>query len=716
MSRVAALALAALPLLGWTTLALAQEAPEPVEEGDPYEGEYPEDDYPEEALEEAEAAPVPSHDVAAMVAKAVELRGHEFSGSAYEFCTDPEFEPKTGRASRFCKTVDPSVEAVCPQAARLCRERERRQPFQLPDWALYTLMTIAVVVLGLGLGWFLVSVLRQWRRQDGAPLTALSPSPLGLDLQSLPEAAALVLLREAEQRLQEGRAPEAALLLHAAALRHLDDTGLASFHPSRTNGEYVRALRPHRDLAALFREIAGATDRLRFGDGSVDAARTATLIEEARRLFSAPRERGLGLSSVTAGLIALVWLGGCEGQDSSFFSHRPEGLSALPALLAQAGVRTSVVRRLPAEVAEDVGVVVLRAADPSLTWTGDGAEIDALLGRDLGVLVLDEVDLARALLPVTSTVALDDLVPQPEAAAVAVTDEYFCRFDQASFLEEVWRTLPGDLVVPRGVTLLPLMGEGPLPLMGREAELIPLLTYAEDAESDPKVLAYGALRQDGTGGYRPGCLVVFAGSEVFSNAALSRAKNVAYAVGLITSMVDAHESVLFVDGIGRTGAGGAVGESMRSSKALPFVLHAGLWVAVLFVAMGAAFGRLRDPVRTEHKAFREHAEALGLYYAASGEAGRAHAAEALARLVVARYRHRVRGGTQEAWAALAADLAERHELDGREVLSALSSGLEENMRVAIREDVAPLAPERSLEISSKILSNEGHLGPSKKGS
>ncbi|CAN0597064.1 unnamed protein product, partial [Laminaria digitata] len=48
-------------------------------------------------------------------------------------------------------------------------------------------------------------------------------------------------------------------------LRHLDDEGLARYHPSKTNGDYLRAIRRHRELAGLFKRVVFETERLRFG-------------------------------------------------------------------------------------------------------------------------------------------------------------------------------------------------------------------------------------------------------------------------------------------------------------------------------------------------------------------------------------------------------------------------------------------------------------------
>lgn len=705
-------------LLGLLVLALAgdvrAQAEAPLED---YElpSELLEDEL-EETLDEAPEAAEPPLDVAAIAARATALRKAELSGPAYEFCTNPEFRPKSASAKRFCKLADSQMQEVCPEAARLCFEEPKKDPFRLPDWALYTLMAIALGVLGLGIAWFVISLLRQWRSRDHEELVLAPSGPSDLSLETLPEAEALSLLREAEACLLDGRTQEAALLLHLAALRHCEDAGLAPFHPATTNGEYLAMLRPHREMASLFREVTQITDRLRFGDGAVDHEVVARSIPRARALFSLPTGRSTGLLGVAAGLAAVALISACEGQDSSFFSHRPEGLSALPALLAKAGVPNKVVRRMPEVLPEDAGVVVIRTDATSFPWLMDRTQLDELLDRDLAVIILDDIRYAEALLPVTSTIALADLVAHPEPAALEITDEYFCRFDQALFKEEVLDAVEGELVTPAGVALVAGTPAGPPPFMGREAELVPLLLYPSGTSTQAKVVGYGALRRSGEGEYRPGCLAVFSTSELFSNAALSRAMNVAYAVGLITSLLEPHESVLFVDGFQDSGAGGSVGNSMQNSKVLPFVLHAGLWVAVLFVAMGAAFGRLRDPVRTEHKAFLEHAEALGLYYASSGEAGQVHAAEALARLVVSRYRHQVRGGSKDAWAALAAHLAERHELDGREVLSALSSGLEEQMRTAVREHIEPVGPARALELLSKILASDGHQENRKKGS
>lgn len=662
----------------------------------------------DELAEEPGVPAAPPLDVRSIVAQATAARSTEISGPAYEFCTDLEYEPESFRAKRLCKLADAEMLELCPAAERICYEEPKKDPFRIPDGVLYTLGVIALLLLAAGLSWFLITLMRQWRSREHVTLGIELPAQGSVSLGTLPEAEALALLRRAEHALSEGRAAEAALLLHVAALRHFEDSGLIRFHPSITNGEYLRMLRPRPDAARLFRGVAGLTDRLRFGDGLVDVTELTELLASARPLLAQPiAQRALG-GGLAASVLLMLAVSGCEGQDASFFSHRPEGLAALPALLQGAGVETTVVRRLPKELPEETGVLVVRT-DFFMRDALTTQALQKFLDRDLAVIVLDDVHEAQMLLPVSSTVSFGDLVTHPERASLELTEEYFCRFDQATFAEEIFDDLPGEFVTPAGFSMVARTATSSGPSLGTETSLIPLVVLAGSTLESPRVLAFGALRAGRDGEYRPGCLAVFSTSEVFSNAALTHTRNAAYGVGLIASLLEPGETVLFVDSMDTSkGAGGSVGGSMGNSKLLPLVLHAGLWVAVLFVAIGAAFGPLRDRVRTEHKAFVEHAQAVGLYYAASGERGHSHASEALARLVVARYRHQVRGGTVESWLALAEHLAERYELDRQEVLSALSSGLEEKMRASIRTRAAPLEPIRAMEILSRILSSEAH--------
>jgi hypothetical protein len=138
-------------------------------------------------------------------------------------------------------------------------------------------------------------------------------------------------------------------------------------------------------------------------------------------------------------------------------------------------------------------------------------------------------------------------------------------------------------------------------------------------------------------------------------------------------------------------------------------------LALLYILLGAAFGPLRDPVHTEHKAFVEHVEAIGRQYARCGLPGITHASSSLARLVVMRNRERIRGAGA-GWAQVARDLAQKHDLAEEHVRAALRLGIEGKSELGAPrpEDPAP-ASETMLKTLSRLLGGRrAELRPARK--
>lgn len=690
--------------LGAAGRTLAQELP--------VEGEE------EAAAVDAEDVVPPSFELEDAVERAIQARKAELSDGSYEFCHEEDFEADKLSEKRFCRVWEGSAREVCPQASKLCVSSESwwdKLSLSLPPWLGWLVIGLVSAAAVLA---FARSIYRA-QRERGAPDLSdglIDEDALTDAIQQLPEAPALAILRRARATFEEGKVPEAGLLLQLAALRYLDDTGLVQFHASRTNGEYLRAIRRYPELWAFYRRIAHVTDRARFGDGTADSGEVSALLERAAALLAAPPAELPSATPATSSLVLAMVLAaslgaGCDGAGRPYYSHRPLGMAALPGLLREMGLEVEIGRYEIAEVPADVGVVVLRGA----TALGDVKDLglDALLDRDLAVVVIDEGTTASLFLPLTSTLTstgavLDLLNPswqQPPPAELTPGEDMFCGIDLAA----IGALMGGDPVrLPRAADLRWDGKTSTTSASKHTIELSPLLGASFGEDGTVRAAGFGGVRyeeaDDGEASrYLHGCTLVLR-AELFTNASLAISGNAAFVGAVFGTLTRQGQRILLLESVDK--GGGGIARSVSQSRLLPLILQGGLWVALLFLLLGAAFGPLRDPVKSEHKAFVEHVEAIGRHYARAGIGGLTHAARSLARLVVMRHRHEARGGAEAGWLAIARHLAGKHGLEERDVEAALRLGLEGlgQLGPPAAEDPAP-ASERMLRTLSTLLSS-----------
>jgi hypothetical protein len=681
------------------------------------QGEPPEEE--EEIGELSTGRPV-QIDVEQAVNTAIEARKTELAKSAYSFCNDEDFEPQSMLGEkRFCKAFDESSLEACPRARAMCEEKHNWWSdlrLALPEWLGWSIIAAAAAALLFAL--FRTMQTSGWGdRGDLADLGALLDEEGLIDLQALPEAPALAILRRARQSLDEDRVPEAAVLAQLAMLRFFEDTGLVQFHPSRTNGEYLRAIRSQPDLAALYRSIARETDRIRFGDGAADPESVRGAIDTAGELLQTPVQSETSGSAAALPLatiaLAIFFGAGCESPGKPFYSHRPNGLAALPALLRAIGLNVEIARYEFQEIPEDAGVVVVRTGAPKKGGF-DALRIDALLDRDLAVIVIDDSSDARHFLPITSTVTsstafLEVFATSPPVREVEVLDGTFCGVDFALLAE----LAEDGLKLPESSTYVWDGRTETATVSSHRLELQPLLDPIWDEDGSVEALAFGAARPSPTEegvepepAYLPGCIMVF-NVDLFTNASLASAANAGFVSGLFASLVRPGERVILLNTLDGGKQDESISRSIVESRMLPLIVHGGLWVALLFMLLGASFGPLRDPVVKHHKAFVEHVEAVGRHYAGAGLAGLTHAARSLARLVVIRHRHQVRGGSDGGWLAIARHLSEKHSLPEPDVRAALRLGIEglSELGAPGPDDPSP-ASEKMLRTLSTLLTGK----------
>lgn len=642
--------------------------------------------------------------------RASELVREALDAPAYEFCHDEDFESAGVYGDRrFCKVWTPEALAACPEARAVCAEKEpsawEKFQLELPPWLGWTVLGAALLVV-------LYFFVRALMSHEGSPELDLGDAvsdALAGELAALPEAPALVILRKAKEAYAAGRAEDAAILAQLACLRYFEDHGLVAFHPSRTNGEYLRAVRrrsaPH---AELYRQITGETDRVRFGSGVAARALVEACLDDAARLLATPPPPepilgGFGgLGGTTAALLVLLASGaqsGCGTHEKPYYSHKPSGMAALVSLLRGLELPVTVGSYALGTLPDDTGVVVVES---SAIHEVEKLVLDELLDRSISVVVIDDAGQAEHILPVRTSSAQVVRLPmlgspislgpeRPEAETVYTHDSWACGVNLA-LLDA--RLGPRRLRLPVGSRLAEA-DTATSSLSVHPWSITPTL-LVDHGRAEMAARAYAALRVDKELGYfRDGCVWLFGDGDLFTNAGLAIPQNAAFVGGLFASITPENRRVVLVDALrDRAVSDSGMARSVAASRMLPFLVQGLVWVAVLFVFLGAAFGPLRDPVRVQHKAFVEHVEALGRQYLRLGTDGQSHIARSLGKFLV--MRHRVDVKSNSGWLAVARHLSEKHQLPEDDVRVALRLGLDganaAELGAAVTDEQARSAP------------------------
>lgn len=680
---------------------------------------------------------------------AVRGRAEEFAKKRYAFCHDPDFGKDGTIGADFCVILDEGSQAVCPEAAhckdwedlptkwrfgtaggksrseRAIRRVSKSRPLvdlpEIPDFVQYLLLAGIIAVL---VGVF-ASLLAKagWEKED---LDFADPeiSDAARKLQALPEARARTLLRMAAKALDERNdGHEAAVLVHLAILRHLDDEGLARYHPSKTNGDYLRAVRRRKDLVGLLKSVVNLTERIRFGDGHVDIDAVRVALDSASPILAAnraePKTKSLGGIATLALVVAAGSpLSGCQPTPGTqaYYSGSPVGMGALVPLLRAAGMKTKIHRDRLSDLPDDTSVIVLRtSALGEETWPSD-FKLDTQFDLGRTVVIIDDFDKSSELLPSTSAITSSGSIPKATQLRFNIESGLSCAHmleDMVPGTAEHPAKLPeGRLIAYDGVTETTTITAYPLSMQ-------PFLLDEGRPSVEGRSTAHGWAmhRLDSEQDALPGCLFLFSDRDLFTNASLTRPDNAAFVAGLFASWVAGSGTIVFADRLDQwsmnesdnpfapDGSAADPTKALKSSNMLPFVLQGLVMLALLYVFLGAAFGPLRDRETQTHKAFVEHVEAIGRQYAHTGKPGLTHSAVSLARFVVMRNRGKVRGGQAGGWSAVATELAEKHDLEEEDVRAALRLGIEgrSDLGAPRLEDPEPSSP-RMLETLRRLLS------------
>ncbi len=535
--------------------------------------------------------------------------GSSRSGSSGDTDGRPRPQPGDGDGQR---ASPPPRDPPAPRTITL--------PSGVSGFAQLTFFLLLAVGLGL-LVWVIVRARLAGRDEDDLE------APPGDEASAEPAPGALRivetdverLLSKARQAAGRGDYEQAIADAYAAMLRRLEGDGLIDVHASRTNADYLRALRKRPELAAPVRAIVQDVERVQFGATAASPSLFESLL--ARVLPLTARSVLLLVFALAATLVcpAAAWAGDLGGSSTA-----PSGSRGVVELLRQRDIEVSYRIEELSNFAEDLGVLVILPGggpkdgnwDSVLQWVKKG-----------GTLVL------AGELPSDERVGIR--YRSDPSGSRRLTGAW--RFENA--LEQL------DLQVPPG---------GAIVVDPEGLEALPMLVRVGGSES-----LYGVHGRLGRGQ-----IMALADEHLFTNIALALGDNGEAVVRILTG----HGPVQICTSW--TGAAASSPfESVHRAKLTPLIAQLLLLLALFFLWKGIAFGQLRDPAEKTRRRFADHVRAVGLQYARARAS--AHALGAYARWALERLRERVPRGRQSDLDELADKLSVRSGWRAEEIAALL---------------------------------------------
>lgn len=577
----------------------------------------------------------------------------------FEFCHDPRY-PLTAEEAKLCPLIVSSDQA-CPALASACKHGAgatqlappRKVRFSIPEVAgLSRVMLLAL--LGLGIAaviYIVIKNVRPWQRRpktedqpqdEPAAAEVVVPSQVETDVERL--------LARARAAAAAGDYARAIMEVHAALLRRLEGAGVVAVHPSRTNGDYVRAVAGAKpDLAAPVRSFVVDVERVQYGHGTATGELFQALL--ARLALVSPDKL---LALVLVGALALGGVAGC-GADRGGWEHSPSGRAGVKALLKRAGrqVHERILPVTKLKTGDVDAVVVLPGGELS---DDDWARLESWVSLDAGVLLLAGMPSKRPdwvggqdLQDTTEDKAEDKAADKAAAKTAAKTEDQKPPAPAINVVAaKAFLDLHGavDLPLPPGPSLRVGSAYDPLLVRGANGPI------------------YAAHRE-----YGDGVVLALADDRLFTNGALPFGDN-ARALVLLLSDTERVELVGELTGFVSPNPVASV----TRGRLAPLLAQLAALCAVFFLFRGVAFGRLREPPPPLRRSFVEHVEALGEQYARARAAR--HVLASYGHWVVERLRDRVALPAGSGLIALADAVAVRTGKPAGEVMRLLMEARE----------------------------------------
>lgn len=597
-----------------------------------------------------------AHATIADPAKAESAAQDALGAEDMTFCKSPKL-PLSPRAKELCASAAdlPNCEgfkAAC-DAALAPKKMEPKSDWlegfgKALGWVAQVLVYLLVAGVLVAIAIPIVNAIRKRRRDarlnevpDVATVASVVHVPVG-EAERVDDAEAA--LRRADELAERGELTRATSLYLAASLAALDRRGAIRLQKSRTNGEYVRACsEPERK--PMLRGIVSEVDRVEFGKEPPTTERVGKVARFARALV---RALPLGVLLV----LGLAMLGCGTKMPSGLRAHDdPAGDDLFTQVLERQGFKVSRVpsslaslRDVPEGKTGPILVVDLErtplepdAETRLLGWAANG-----------GVLVLfgtDATELAKTLelkRGASSSTKLEGSLTPLDPVLLDSDDEDDDDFDarlEAARKKAVLR-FPGSVLHPSAV------------------EMPGATTLVTDGEGHAFALAKA---------HGKGAIVVAADGELLQNVVLARKGNPTLVAALFTELsadppVQARDGSLHRTRIERdvyvTRPEDGISPPSNPFSALARAgLEKGLWHALaasflLFLAYGIRLSRPRPEVPPGRRAFAEHVEATGAFYARTPQP--AHALAAFTKFAEERLRASLPRGSHEVAPFLAA--------------------------------------------------------------
>lgn len=332
--------------------------------------------------------------------------------AAFRFCHVPG--ANANQAKRWCTLLEGLPEDRCPGLRETCAGRvaedpvgceppggegeedglagEPERPPEERKWegcdsadaeGAQSLMrwvaAIAVAVLVLVVFRLVWTTFGRRPPKTSRPTTAPAPELASPDGTDVPDAPSADLLDAARQALAEGRWADVVLLARATALRRLAEAGRVRLHRSRTDREYVRAVRSDPVVHDELRVVIAATEGVRWEGSPVDRLRATGVLAAAERL----------LAAVVTGWLVWIALGATPAHAQSYARYAPPGDSALVELFRLYGYDAGWRLRSLGDLDDTTDVLVLDLSGVTVspehwaalrTWVQAGAVL--IVGSD----------------------------------------------------------------------------------------------------------------------------------------------------------------------------------------------------------------------------------------------------------------------------------------------------------------------------------------------
>ncbi|APR85860.1 Hypothetical protein A7982_11209 [Minicystis rosea] len=473
-------------------------------------------------------------------------------------------------------------------------------------------------------------------KKDEAPAPR---GPIETDVERLLSRA-----RAAAARGDFGRAIDD---VYAALLRRLDGDGLIDIHPSRTNGDYVRALSGRPDLRRAVRDVVRDVERVQFGMSAPSEQIFRAVIDRVVPIVS----RALAFALLAIGLGAAVSCKQLEGEDEHVIpaGTSPSGMQAFAEVLEKHKIEVRFRSEPLAKLERPTTLVLV-----------PGVQIDAAGWARLLRWVREQ----------NGRLVLAGVEPPAEIGLKIARSDESGKVRVALGLEATYGGI--SLAIPPGARIVEADGDEDVDgAMLRRNDSI-----------------YGVHRAERGGG----SITVLADDRLFTNVALAVPEDALFLTRFFEHLPEPRE-VEIRDAWTGVGAATPI-DSVREARLTPVILQLFVLLALLYAWRGRAFASLRDPPAETRRAFADHARALGLAYRRA-RASR-HVLGLYAVWAMDRLRERVHRSGRQGLVPLAEGIAARTGRSEAEIMRVLVDA------GSARDDAAPtsLRPRGGASVSS----------------